>query len=287
MWDSGARYAVAVLIDLHAHSHCSDGTDSPTELIRRAKAAALDVVALTDHDTAVGWYEAGQAGECHELRFIPGMELSCQYEGVGVHLLAYQLDPAAPPIAAELAKLVAGRSARLPTMLERLRAVGVAISLDDVLAVSSSASAAGRPHVADALVNLGVVRDRSEAFARYLGWGRPGYVRRYATELTQMIRLVREAGGVSVIAHPWSRGSRSVLTAEVLAELAAGGLTGVEVEHRDHERDVRDRLRAIANDTGLVVTGGSDYHGTGKLDHELGCETTDPEQFERLLAAVS
>jgi predicted metal-dependent phosphoesterase TrpH len=275
-----------VLIDLHAHSHCSDGTDSPTELIRHAKAASLDVVALTDHDTAVGWDEAGQAGACHEVRVVPGMELSCRHERVGVHLLAYQLDPTHPPLAAELRMILAGRTSRLPTMLERLREVGVAISLDDVLAVSSSTTAAGRPHVADALVNLGVVRDRSEAFARYLGWGRPGYVGRYATELTDMIRLVREAGGVSVIAHPWSRGSRSVLTADVLARLATGGLTGVEVDHRDHDPATRARLRAIARDTGLVVTGGSDYHGAGKLDHDLGCETTDPEQFDRLLAAV-
>jgi 3',5'-nucleoside bisphosphate phosphatase len=275
-----------VLIDLHAHSHCSDGTDSPTELIRHAQAASLDVVALTDHDTAGGWDEAGLAAACHDLRVIPGMEISCRYGGAGVHLLAYQLNPAFPPLAAELDKILAGRTARLPAMLERLREVGVTVTLDDVLRVSRSASAAGRPHVADALVALGVVRDRSEAFARYLGWGRPGYVQRYATELPEMLRLVRQAGGVSVIAHPWSRGSRSVLTAEVVAELAAGGLTGLEVDHLDHDAATRDRLRGIAEDLDLVVTGGSDYHGTGKIDHDLGAETTHPEQFERLMAAV-
>lgn len=213
------------------------------------------------------------------------MELSCRYGDAGVHLLAYRPDPAFPPLAAELDKILAGRTSRLPAMLQRLREVGVAITLDDVVRVSRSASAAGRPHVADALVELGVVRDRAEAFARYLGWGRPAFVRRYATELVEMVRLVRQAGGVSVIAHPWSRGSRTVLTAEVLAELAAVGLTGLEVDHHDHDLATRARLRAIAGDLDLVVTGGSDYHGTGKIDHELGSETTDPEQFERLLAA--
>lgn len=275
-----------MLIDLHAHSHCSDGTDSPGELIRNASAASLDVVALTDHDTAGGWGEAGQAAACHDVRLVPGMELSCRHDRVGVHLLAYQLDPAHPPLRAELDQILAGRTSRLPAMLERLRAVGVAITLDDVVRVSSAASAAGRPHVADALVALGVVEDRSEAFARYLGWGRPGYVGRYATELATMIRLVREAGGVSVIAHPWSRGSRTVLTEDALLRLAEDGLTGIEVEHRDHDVATRTRLRAIAGDLGLVATGGSDYHGTGKVDHDLGCETTDPEQFERLMAAV-
>jgi 3',5'-nucleoside bisphosphate phosphatase len=275
-----------VPIDLHTHSYCSDGTDSPAELIRRAIEASLHVVALTDHDTADGWYEAEQAAACHELRLIPGMELSCRYGDTGVHLLAYEVDPTFPALAEQLRRILAGRTSRLPTMLARLREVGVAITADDVARVSGSASATGRPHVADALVALGVVRDREEGFARYLGWGKPAYVNRYATELTEMIGLVRQAGGVSVIAHPWSRGSRRVLTPEVLGELAAAGLTGVEVDHHDHDPATRSRLRAIADDVGLVVTGGSDYHGAGKADHDLGSETTDPEQFERLLAAV-
>jgi 3',5'-nucleoside bisphosphate phosphatase len=244
------------------------------------------VVALTDHDTPDGWCEAEQAAACHDLRMIPGMELSCRYGDIGVHLLAYQVDPADPPLAQQLRRILAGRTSRLPTMLARLRAVGVEITAGDVARVSGSASATGRPHVADALVALGVVRDREEAFERYLGWGRPAYVSRYATELTEMIGLVRQAGGVSVIAHPWSRGSRRVLTAEVLADLAAAGLTGLEIDHHDHDPSTRARLREIAADTGLVVTGGSDYHGEGKVGHRLGSETTDPEQFERLLAAL-
>ncbi len=275
-----------MLIDLHTHSHRSDGTDSPAELIQQAVEASLHVVALTDHDTADGWDEAGQAAACHELRLIRGMELSCRYDEVGVHLLAYEADPAFSPLANQLERIIAGRTSRLPTMLARLREVGVELTEDDVARVAGPASATGRPHVADAMVSLGIVRDRSEAFARYLAWGRPGYVRRYATELIQMIDLVRQAGGVSVIAHPWSRGSRRVLSAEVFGELADAGLTGIEVDHRDHDLGTRARLRSIATDIGLVVTGGSDYHGAGKLDHPLGGETTAPDQFERLLAAV-
>jgi 3',5'-nucleoside bisphosphate phosphatase len=281
-----SEYAVAVLIDLHTHSHCSDGTDSPADLIRRAHAASLDVLALTDHDTSDGWDEAARAASDRGLRLVPGMEISCRHGRTGVHLLAYHLDPDYPPLTAELDKIRAGRVSRVPTMLARLREVGVAVSEADVDRVSSEAASPGRPHVADALVELGVVRDRDEAFDRYLGWGRPGYVPHYATNLAEMVALVRQAGGVSVVAHPWGRGSRRALTADVLADLAAIGLTGIEVDHLDHDATARGELREIASALGLVVTGGSDYHGTGKLDHPLGGETTDPEQFERLRAAA-
>jgi predicted metal-dependent phosphoesterase TrpH len=275
-----------VLIDLHTHSTCSDGTDTPAELIAHARDASLDVLGLTDHDTSDGWDEARRAAADHDVRLIPGMELSCLHARAGVHLLAYHLDPDYPPLAAELHAIRAGRVNRLPAMLAGLREVGVDITQADVDRVSADASSPGRPHVADALVELGVVRDREEAFFRYLGWGRPGYVSHYATDLAEMITLVRQSGGVSVIAHPWGRGSRRVLTANVLADLAAIGLTGIEVDHLDHDATARAQLREIASELGLVATGGSDYHGTGKLDHPLGGETTDPEQYERLQAAV-
>ncbi len=275
-----------MLIDLHTHSHCSDGTDSPTELVRRARAASLDVLALTDHDTPDGWGEAGQAVTGTDLRLIPGMEISCLHGRAGVHLLAYLLDPGYPPLAAELDAIRDSRAHRLPAMLAGLRGVGIDITVDDVARVSTAASSMGRPHIADALVGLGVVRDRDEAFDRYLGWGRPGYVPRYGADLTEMIGHVRQAGGLSVIAHPWGRGSQRTLTADVLADLAAAGLTGIEVNHLDHDAAQREQLRSIASEIGLVVTGGSDYHGTGKIDHPLACETTDPEQLERLLAAA-
>ena len=144
--------------------------------------------------------------------------------------------------------------------------------------------AAGRPHVADALVRLGVVGDRTEAFATLLSPGQPGYVNRYAPALEEMVRIVVAAGGVPVIAHPWGRRGGTVLTEDVLASLRAIGLAGIEVDHQDHPPEVRTRLRGIAADLDLVVTGSSDHHGLGKVDHDLGVNPTEPEQYERLLS---
>jgi predicted metal-dependent phosphoesterase TrpH len=171
----------------------------------------------------------------------------------------------------------------VPTVVSRLRELGIAISEEDVYARSPDAAATGRPHIADALVALGVVRDRDEAFDRYLAWGRPAFVDRYAAPLEKTIRLVAEAGGVSVIAHPWGRSARREPSEEALAALAAAGLSGIEVDHQDHGPETRDALRAIARNLDLVVTGSSDYHGTGKTGHPLGVNTTEPAELHRLL----
>jgi 3',5'-nucleoside bisphosphate phosphatase len=275
-----------VRIDLHTHSDRSDGTDKPGELMARAVAAGIDIVALTDHDTAVGWEDARAAAVDIGVGFVPGMEISCKHAGRGVHLLAYLLDPDYPPLAEELRRVLDGRTARLPTTLEGLRTVGVDLTVDDVRAVSGHAEATGRPHVADALVAKGVVRDRAEAFDRFLSKGRPGYVDRYGADLFEMVRMVAAAGGVSVVAHPWGRHSRKSLDVDVLAALKDAGLTGVEVDHQDHDRAARSELRHAAATLGLVQTGSSDFHGEGKLDCPLGVNTTEPEQFEKLLAAA-
>jgi 3',5'-nucleoside bisphosphate phosphatase len=275
-----------VRIDLHTHSDRSDGTDKPGELMARAVAAGIDIVALTDHDTAVGWEDARAAAVDIGVGFVPGMEISCKHAGRGVHLLAYLLDPDYPPLAEELRRVLDGRTSRLPATLERLQAVGVDLTVDDVRAVSGHAAATGRPHVADALVAKGVVRDRAEAFDRFLSKGRPGYVDRYGADLFEMVRIVAAAGGVSVVAHPWGRHSRKSLDVDVLAALQEAGLTGVEVDHQDHDSAARSELRHAAATLGLVQTGSSDFHGEGKLDCPLGVNTTDPEQFEKLLAAA-
>jgi 3',5'-nucleoside bisphosphate phosphatase len=275
-----------VRIDLHTHSDRSDGTDKPGELMARAVAAGIDIVALTDHDTAVGWEDARAAAVDIGVGFVPGMEISCKHAGRGVHLLAYLLDPDYPPLAEELRRVLDGRTSRLPATLERLQAVGVDLTVDDVGAVSGHAAATGRPHVADALVAKGVVRDRAEAFDRFLSKGRPGYVDRYGADLFEMVRIVAAAGGVSVVAHPWGRHSRKSLDVDVLAALQEAGLTGVEVDHQDHDSAARSELRHAAATLGLVQTGSSDFHGEGKLDCPLGVNTTDPEQFEKLLAAA-
>lgn len=270
-------------IDLHTHSRASDGTQSPEELVRAATAAGLDVVAITDHDTADGWDEAEAAAVQTGIALVRGMEISTRHDGHGVHLLAYLPDPTHPGLVAELDRILDGRSSRLPAMLARLRELGIDIDADDVRRVAGDAVSTGRPHVADALVDLGVVADRTEAFRRYLSAGRPAYANRYAAPLEEMLRLVEEAGGVSVIAHPWGRHGRQEPDEATLAELAEAGLSGIEVDHQDHDAPTRERLRAIARNLDLVATGSSDHHGTGKVDHELGCNTTAPEELDRLL----
>jgi predicted metal-dependent phosphoesterase TrpH len=276
-----------VRIDLHTHTRVSDGTHTPTELVREAKAAGLDVLGLTDHDTADGWDEAAQAAAEAGIALVRGMEVSTRHQGRGAHLLAYLPDPEYPPLAGHLRRILDGRSSRVPAMLERLRALGIGIEIADVRRAADGTAATGRPHVADALVALGVVPDRETAFQEYLNPGRPAYVNRYAPTLAEMVRVVDEAGGVSVLAHPWGRHGPESMTADALAELAGLGLAGVEVDHQDHTPEEREQLRAIARALDLVVTGSSDHHGLGKRDHELGCHTTAPEEYERLVAQAA
>jgi predicted metal-dependent phosphoesterase TrpH len=273
-----------VRIDLHTHSDRSDGTDTPAELVRNARAARLDVLAITDHDTTAGWAEAASAAEDVGLTLVRGIEVSTRYAGHGVHLLAYLPDPEHPALVAELELVLDGRDDRLPGILARLAELDIHLKAEDVRRLAGDAAALGRPHVADALVEAGVVTSRDQAFAELLGPGGPAYVDRYAADLETMIRTVTDAGGVSVIAHPWaSRHEHSALDAEGLAALRDQGLAGVEVDHEDHDPTTRKRLRGLAEELDLVVTGSSDYHGAGKEDHDLGCNTTDPEQLERLL----
>ena len=272
-----------MLIDLHAHSNVSDGTDRPDELVHRAAEAGLDVLALTDHDTVDGWPAARGAGSAENVLVVPGVEMSTRLRGAGVHVLAYLLDPAYPPLADELARVRESRANRLSEMTRLLTEAGMPLETADVLAVAGTASSIGRPHVADALVAKGYVADRTEAFSRLLADGGPAYVPRYAPATADAVRIVREAGGVTVLAHPWGRGSRRVLDSTTIAALAAAGLAGIEVDHEDHDAAARSALRQIASAHRLVVTGSSDYHGTGKVGHALGVNTTDPAEFERLL----
>ncbi|HSS68373.1 MAG TPA: PHP domain-containing protein [Nocardioidaceae bacterium] len=274
-------------IDLHVHSTASDGTLTPTQVIEHAAAQGVDVVGLTDHDSPAGWAEGVEAARDLDVMLVPGMEVSTKLGRAGVHVLAYLPDPAFPPLAAELDRIIAGREGRLGAIVEQLRSVGVDITVDDVRRQAAGSPAIGRPHVADVLVAKGVVSDRAEAFRGWLGYGQPGFVVRYATQTDAMVRLIVGAGGAAVIAHPWGRGSRRVLDVDTLAALRDAGLTGIEVDHQDHSPDDRQRLRLIADDLGLVATGASDFHGAGKVDHELGCNLTSPDQFERLLGLAA
>ncbi len=271
-------------IDLHTHSDRSDGTLSPREVVLAARDAGLDVLGLTDHDTAEGWAEAREAALEVGLELMPGMEISCELAGRSVHLLAYFVDPGHEPLREALRLVLEGRDQRTPRVCARLRELGIDIDEAEVARRAGAAVAIGRPHIADTLVDLGVVADRDEAFDRFLSPGRPAYVRRYAAPLEQMLGTVLDAGGVPVIAHPWGRSEPSALQLEGLAHLQELGLAGIEVDHQDHDAEQRAALRAIARELGLVVTGSSDFHGAGKVDHDLGCNTTDPEQLARLVA---
>jgi predicted metal-dependent phosphoesterase TrpH len=272
-----------VRIDLHTHTRASDGTHTAEELVREAKQSKLDVLGLTDHDTTEGWAEAARTAEQVGIALVRGIEVSTRHGRSGAHLLAYLPDPTYEPLAQHLRRILDGRASRVPAMLDRLRAVGVRIDIADVRRAADGTAATGRPHVADALVTLGVVPDREAAFRRYLNPGRPAYVTRYAPTLFEMVGVVEAAGGVSVLAHPWGRHGPEAMPPASIKELAGLGLAGLEVDHQDHRPQDREGLRRIARDLGLVVTGSSDHHGRGKHAHDLGCNTTAADQYDRLL----
>lgn len=274
-------------IDLHSHTNVSDGTDTPEQLLARARAAGLDVVAVTDHDTFDHLPAARAAARREGVTLIEGMEMSCEIDGHSVHLLAYGMDPEHPGLVEELARIREGRGDRLPRMLEKLRTLGVGVSQEAVMAQVGEAPSIGRPHVADALVAAGHVRNRQEAFERFLHDNGPAYVGRYHPDVRAGIDLVHAASGVAVIAHPWGRASAESLTEGVLRALTLEqGLDGFEVDHEDHQADERRRLRALAQDLGVLGTGSSDYHGLGKPDMPLGCNTTDPAVYAALIRRV-
>jgi predicted metal-dependent phosphoesterase TrpH len=273
-----------VRIDLHTHSNRSDGTDSPAELVANAALAGLDVVALTDHDATTGWAEARVAADEHGLVLVPGIEISTTFEGESVHLLGYAFDPDHAPLVAELDRVLGGRDDRLPRILAKLAEHGIDITEEDVALQSGAAAASGRPHIADAMVAKGYIGHRDEAFQGWLNSRGRAYVERYSAPLLEAVRLVKEAGGRTVVAHPWSRGSDRVLTPDAFERLADAGLDGVEADHVDHDAAARRGLRDVARALGLVVTGSSDYHGTGKSSaFHLGANLTDPAEYERLL----
>jgi 3',5'-nucleoside bisphosphate phosphatase len=275
-----------VLIDLHTHSNESDGTDTPAELVAGAAAAGLDVVAVTDHDTTAGWADALAAAP-PGLRVLPGAEWSTKTDdGISVHLLAYGFDPDAPALVREQSRLRRVRRERLRRIVHRMAADGFPVDEDTVFAGVSPDAPAGRPHLAAALVAAGVVGSVQEAFDRYLRDGGPYYLGRADTPVLRAVRMIAEAGGVTVLAHPLAgRGGRLVGDGAI-AELAGAGLAGVEVDHPQHDAGARQRLRWLAAELGLVATGGSDYHGANKST-PLGAETTAPEAFEALMAQAS
>ncbi|MEW2413890.1 PHP domain-containing protein [Streptomyces sp. NPDC046866] len=264
-------------IDLHAHSTASDGTDTPAELVRHAAAAGLDVVALTDHDTVAGHAEAIAAAPAG-LTVVTGMELSCRLDGIPMHLLAYLFDPEEPELARERELVRDDRTPRAQTMIGKLQALGVGITWEQVSRIAGGGSV-GRPHIATALVELGVVPTVSDAFtADWLADGGRAYAEKHELDPFHAVRLVKAAGGVTVFAHPAAVKRGRCVPESAIAALAAAGLDGVEVDHMEHDADTRARLRGLAGELGLLTTGSSDYHGSRKTCR-LGDYTTDPEVY--------
>lgn len=276
--DSGGR----ARIDLHAHSSCSDGTTDVAELFAQARAAGLDVLALTDHDTVEGWPALPAAVAASGVAAVPGIEVSSEHERCSVHILALLVDPSEQTeLAAEMAGARASRVERARRMVE-LISEDHPLTWEDVTAqVAGEATVIGRPHIADALVEAGVVADRSAAFTEVLRPSGPYYVPYYAPSPLAAIRAIRAAGGVSVLAHPGSVTRDEDLPVALLEQLVAAGLDGLEVHHREHDEAETERLGAFARHHDLLITGGSDFHGTGK-PNALGEHLTDPEMLERI-----
>ena len=269
------------MIDLHTHTTCSDGTDRPRDLVNKAIVQGLEVLGISDHDTTSGWEEATQALR-GSLKLALGAEISClTTDGVSVHMLGMLFDPNHKEMQTVLEETRDGRLPRMRTMIEKMRAEGMDISIEDVEKAMPVGATMGRPHLADALVAKKIIKSRDEAFIDLLHNDSRFYVSHAAPTPVEAIALIRRAGGVAVIAHPFASHRGQILKPDDFADLVAAGLNGIEVDHRDQNPDERAMLRAIAQELDLVVTGSSDYHGTGKMNL-LAENHTSREQWQKL-----
>ena len=271
------------MIDLHTHTNFSDGTDSPTQLINKALAAGISVLGLTDHDSISGWQEAITALR-PGISLVPGSEISCQTsDGISVHILGLLFDSENLELMGTMQATRENRHGRMAKIITRLNEAGIDISMQDVLDQLAEGATLGRPHLADALVEKGVVASRDEAFTQMLHNKSKYYVSHYSPLPEVAIKMIKAAGGVSVIAHPMASHRGRTISLETFGSLIDAGLDGVEVDHRDHSPDEKTQLIELAKQNDLVMTGASDYHGNGKLN-QLGEYVTMPEQWERLEA---
>ena len=269
------------MIDLHTHTTCSDGTDRPRDLVNKAIVQGLEVLGISDHDTTSGWEEATQALR-GSLKLALGAEISClTTDGVSVHMLGMLFDPNHKEMQTVLEETRDGRLPRMRKMIEKMRAEGMDISIEDVENAMPVGATMGRPHLADALVAKKIVKSRDEAFIDLLNNDSRFYVSHAAPTPVEAIALIRRAGGVAVIAHPFASHRGQILKPDDFADLVAAGLNGIEVDHRDQNPDERAILRAIAQELDLVVTGSSDYHGTGKMNL-LAENHTSREEWQKL-----
>lgn len=283
------------IIDLHSHSTRSDGKESPTEVFEHAAAAGVNILALTDHDTTSGWAEAAEAATRLGLGFVPGIEVTTRAKVlvgertryISVHILAYLPDPQHKELSAEMHSTVASREIRAMKITDKL-AADFPITWDMVLESLEEGATIGRPAIADALVELGVVSDRSEAFVGLLDKHGKYYVPTETTDTFDAIKLIRSAGGVPVIAHPLTdignNASRGDLPEEHFEQLIEAGLAGFEVYHREVPEVAREWLLMLARKHDLIHTGSSDYHGLHGKPNRLGENSTSPEMLERIIA---
>jgi len=270
-----------LVIDLHTHTSYSDGTDTPAQLINKALAAGISIIGLTDHDSISGWQEATNALRTG-ISLVPGAEISCQTpDGISVHILGLLFDSNNSELMNTLEKTRENRHGRMEKIIARINEAGIDITMDDVLMQLSDGATLGRPHLADALVKKGIVASRDEAFTQMLHNNSKYYVSHYSPTPEAAIKLIKAAGGVSVIAHPMASHRGRTISLDTFGSIIQAGLDGIEVEHRDHSPDEKSQLIELANESNLVMTGASDYHGNGKLN-TLGEYTTRPEQWEKL-----
>jgi predicted metal-dependent phosphoesterase TrpH len=273
---------VAERIDLHAHTVFSDGTFTPTESVKLALERGLTTLAITDHDSTEGLPEAFAASDGTGLEIVPGTEFSTVWEGQGVHVLAYWPDLDHGEFQAELRRLREDRFTRGERMVERLRELGYPVTFDRVREIAGG-GAIGRPHVAQALVEAGVIPTTDQAFSpELIGSGGRAYVEKHALDPLASLALIKRAGAVAVIAHPglWREGLG--VHDSLIEDLAASGLDGIEAAHSDHTPEMEERYREMAGRLGLVATGSSDCHGTLYDPVRLGMVTTDPDQYAAL-----
>ena len=256
-------------IDLHTHTTASDGTLTPSELVSLAKKTGLQAVAITDHDTIEGVQEALAAGERIGLEVVPGVEIGVNFTRE-MHILGYFIDPKNPDLARSLALLREFRDQRNPRMVEKLREMGFDITMEEVIS-EAGGKVIGRPHFAAVMIKKGYVADFNEAFEKYLGAGKPAYVKKDKMPPQEGIKLITGAGGIPVLAHPkYLEFQGDVNLEELLRELITYGLKGIEVYYTTHTPEETERYRHLAGKLGLRLTGGSDFHGNNKRDIKLG-----------------
>lgn len=255
-------------IDLHTHSTASDGTYTPTELMRAAKEAGLSAIALTDHDTFEGLPEARDEAARQDIELVPGCELSLDFAGLPTHMLALFVDERPGALVSELTRIREARARRNAVMLDKLRKVGVHLEHDDVAA--RAAGVVGRPHIAQAMLAQGAVRSFEEAFQRFLGKDGLAYVPKEKLTPAEAIRAVHADGGLAVLAHPYLLTQQANRLEALLTELKGQGLDGVEVYYTEHSDQYTALVARLAEKLGLLASGGSDFHGAVKPGVRLG-----------------